>query len=297
MKNPLWHYHAAFDADALIRRHEVSSRVSNPGMITNFLDVKVDPKIHPSLLDNLAGAVEGVPIPQNWHADMAEWAAALRAVELSQDQFTMIELGCGWGCWMNATGTAARNLGRSVRVIGVEGDPGHIGYAVEALNRNGFSDNEWALHHGIAAPQGGTALFPTQDGGQWGLEPLFDCDKKQRSDAVATGRYQELPMVSLRDLVAAGRRIDLLHIDIQGGEADLIAASIDILEKSVAYLVIGTHSRQIEGRLFDTLLNAGWVLEMERPAILVLDGHPSPVVHVDGVQGWKNPRLFEPAVS
>jgi hypothetical protein len=40
--------------------------------------------------------VEPIPIPANWHADIAEWAAALRAVDLARGSFTMAELGCGW---------------------------------------------------------------------------------------------------------------------------------------------------------------------------------------------------------
>jgi hypothetical protein len=55
-------------------------------------------------------------------------------------------------------------------------------------------------------------------------------------------------------------------------------------------MVIGTHSRQIEGRLLETLLQAGWQLEMERPALLGVALMPS--VHVDGVQGWRNLKLL-----
>ena len=63
------------------------------------------------ILDGRAGEVEDMPIPANWHADIAEWAAALRAVELARGTFSMAELGCGWGCWMNNTGVAARAAG------------------------------------------------------------------------------------------------------------------------------------------------------------------------------------------
>jgi hypothetical protein len=86
------------------------------------------------------------------------------------------------------------------------------------------------------------------------------------------------------------KKIDLLHVDIQGGEARLITQSIAFLSDRVAYLLIGTHSRQIEGILFDCLLKAGWVLEIERPALLNLEREPS--VTVDGVQAWRNPRLL-----
>jgi len=97
-------------------------------------------------------------------------------------------------------------------------------------------------------------------------------------------------MIPLSKVIDNYPKIDLLHIDIQGGEADLISACLSLLSEKVAYIVIGTHSRQIEGRLFDLLLQAGWWLEIERPAILSLTGHP--VVTVDGVQGWRNPRLL-----
>ena len=74
----------------------------------------------------MAGVVEPVPIPANWHADIAERAAALRAVEQAHGTFKVVELGCGWGCWLNNTGVAARTLGLAVTLIGVEGDEGHI---------------------------------------------------------------------------------------------------------------------------------------------------------------------------
>jgi hypothetical protein len=39
------------------------------------------------------------------------------------------------------------------------------------------------------------------------------------------------------------------------------------------------------------LLSAGWHLEIERPAILLV-GEESPTVIVCGVQGWRNPTLL-----
>ena len=98
-------------------------------------------------------------------------------------------------------------------------------------------------------------------------------------------------MVAIEEIVRSGTKTDLLHIDIQGGEADLIASSLAALKKYVGYIVIGTHSREIEGALFKSLLADGWILEIERPAILGVE-NPVPYVKVDGVQGWRNPRLL-----
>ncbi len=286
-------YNSAFDAQEVIYRHALPGLQPHPEYLTNFLGVLIDPKFFPSVLEQRAGQVEPVPIPANWHADIAEWGAALRAVDLASGSFTMIELGCGWGCWMNNTGVAARRAGHAVQLIGVEGDVGHIGFAREACAANGFLPSQVTLHHGIAAAAKGTALFPRQGsaGSSWGLEPVFSATDAQREQAVRSGRYDALPMAPLAEVAAQHARIDLLHIDIQGGEADLVAACMPLLGQKVAYLLIGTHSRAIEGRLFDALLGTGWQLEIERPCQLRLAGGV-PAIHVDGVQGWRNPALL-----
>jgi hypothetical protein len=290
--SPFYHYNASFDARSTIVRHAAESIAPDARYLTNFLGVRIDPRFAPLILDGRAGEIEEVPIPANWHADIAEWAAALRAVELARGTFTMAELGCGWGCWMNNTGVAARMAGLEVHLVGVEGDEGHIAFAREACAINGFGGDQIDLRHGIAAASSGTALFPRQSaaGEQWGLEPLFGATDEERAAAVASGRFDELPTIALGDLLAEHARLDLLHVDIQGGEADLVESCRPALDDHVAYLVVGTHSREIEGRLFDTLLGDRWRLEIERPAILAL-GDAGPSVTVDGVQGWRNLRL------
>jgi hypothetical protein len=131
--------------------------------LVNFLDVVIDPRFLPEVLKGMDGKLDGIPIPANWHADIAEWGAVLRAVDLARDRFTVMELGCGWGCWLNNAGAAARRAGLKVTLIGVEGDEGHIGFAKEACATNGFAPEQLHLHRGIAAGQSGFALFPKQE--------------------------------------------------------------------------------------------------------------------------------------
>jgi FkbM family methyltransferase len=290
--SPFFHYHACFDAESVMRSHAVAGLEATPGYLTNFLGVLIDPKFFPSILNGRAGHVEDIPIPANWHADIAEWAGALRAVDLSETNFTVIELGCGWGCWLNNTGLAARRMGRNVQLIGIEGDRGHHAFAREAAATNGFPEDKLTLFHGIAAAKDGVALFPNQSlsGQNWGLEPIMNPGRFKRSTAKLAG-YTELPAISLQTATKNHARIDLLHIDIQGGEADLIKDSLELLNDKVAYIVVGTHSREIEGQIFETLRTAGWLLEIERPAILSLV-NGKPIVTVDGVEGWRNPNLL-----
>lgn len=291
--SPFLFYNAAFDPIAVIRRHAVSDLVAHPGYLTNFLGVLIDPKFFPGLLDGREGEIEPVPIPANWHADIAEWGAALRAVDLARGSFTVVELGCGWGCWLNNTGSAARRLGLDVNLVGIEGEPGHLEFARQSCTQNGFVSEQLTLRHGIAAARTGFALFPRQyqSGAQWGLEPIFGATEEEQAQAIATASHDVVPMVALGDLLDPLPRVDLLHIDIQGGEADLIDACRSLLEEKVAYLLVGTHSRQIEGRIMTTLLASGWELEIERPAIFVPEPG-GPRITVDGVQGWRNPRLL-----
>ncbi|HEY5805337.1 MAG TPA: class I SAM-dependent methyltransferase [Lysobacter sp.] len=292
-QSPFFHYATSFDPIELMQRHAVRNLQARPGFLTNFLGVHIDPKFFPTILTGREGQVEGIPIPANWHADIAEWGTALRAIELAGNTFTMIELGCGWGCWMNNTGVAARATGRGVQLIGIEGDEHHLEFARESLATNGFQDDQVSLHRGIASARSGFALFPRQDvaGTTWGSEPIFDATVEQRRIALASGSFDELPMVLLADLIGKHSRIDLLHIDIQGGEANLVKENLDLIRTRVAYLLIGTHSKQIEGSLYDTLLGSGWRLEMERAAIFELvDGTPH--IRVDGVQGWRNCALL-----
>jgi hypothetical protein len=292
--HPFFYYNSTFDAINTIRRHAERNVRPDPAYLTNYLGVRVSPRVCPAMLEGRAGEVEALPIPGNWHADIAEFAAVLRSVELAVETFTMAELGCGWGCWMNNAGTVAKRLGLKVSLIGVEGDKGHILLAKEALDANGFSPHEIEIFWGVAAPKEGFALFPCQtlSGTSWGLEPVFNADSETRAKAVEAGTHYELPMVPLSQLITdEGRPLDLLHIDIQGGEADLVHQSLDLINKHVRYMFIGTHSREIEGRLFADLIPAGWQLEIERPAILSLDDGPRVVT--DGVQGWRN-RLLVP---
>jgi hypothetical protein len=290
---PFFRYNSSFDAKAVLKSHAVENIRPNANYLTNFLGVLIDPKFFPENLRERAGDVEPIPIPANWHADVAEWAAALRAVDLSGSTFTVVELGCGWGCWLNNTGVAARRSGRKPYLIGVEGDEGHIVFAREAYIANGFLDSQVTLYHGIAATKDGAALFPRQEtaGVNWGLEPVLNPGIAQRAVARLTGKYAKLRMVSLETVTQGHQRIDLLHMDIQGGEADFIDGCLPLLAEKVAYIVVGTHSREIEGRIFSCLRGAGWLLEIERPAILSLP-NGVPQVKVDGVQGWRNPRLL-----
>lgn len=287
-------YNARIDAIDILMSHEDRSRKPVPNRLVNYLGVVIDPAFLPELLVGREGEVEDVPIPANWHADLAEFAAALRAVDLANKNFRAVELGCGWGCWLLNTGVAARRRGLVVDLIGAEADAGHVDFARRGCAENGFSDTEAKIYRRVVGPRCGTALFPKQDipGVKWGLEPILDATNDQIEAAEREGIYELVPIMTFGEICADGKMIDLVHMDIQGGEADFIDNCVEDLNKFVKYLVVGTHSRAIEGKIFETMLKNGWILEIERPALLNLN--PSdPQTTIDGVQGWRNNRDLE----
>lgn len=283
---------ANIDVCGIIEANVNESRRPRPGYLVNFLGVTIPLNVFDALADR-GGQLDVVPIPANFHADMAEWACALRAIELSKDSFTIIELGSGWGCWMINTGFPAKRRGLKIELIGIEGDAKHIAMCDETMKVNGIEPHEYHVVRGIAAAGSGYALFPIGKEGveHWGFEPKFDVSEEDSAKAVESGDYERLKMQPLKDVIGDRPFINLIHMDIQGGEADLIHDTLDLLSEKVGYLLIGTHSRSLEGRCMDLMLDAGWVLEVERPAYFMLpDGKP--VTIVDGVQGWRNPRFY-----
>ncbi|QBY02239.1 class I SAM-dependent methyltransferase [Rhodophyticola sp. CCM32] len=288
-------YFCEFDAEALLKGFQDVDQVPEPGLIRNFLGTRIAPFVCPQVLTPLAGQVEPIPAPGNWHADIAEWAAALKSVTLAEDMYRIVELGCGWGCWMTNMGVAARKLDMAVDLIGIEANAHHLARAEKTLNLNGFTSADYRLIHGVAGAAPGKAIFPLheEEEADWGGEAVFDPDPEALAEAETSDRHQILEIIPLSK-VADGQMIDLLHLDIQGAEYAYVEGCFDDILQHVKRVLIGTHSRRIEGQLFAAFQTAGWKLEMERPAIAPPVGG-QPRVQIDGVQLWANPVTFGPS--
>ena len=127
-------------------------------------------------------------------------------------------------------------------------------------------------------------------GHTWGFEPVFEASDEQIRDARNKNTHHVLDRILL-SVIADRRPLDLLHIDIQGGEAVYVAGCLEDMDNYVRRTLIDTHSRVIEGTIMKTMFDAGWMLEMERPAIFSLEDPAQPTMRVDGVQLWSNPKL------
>jgi hypothetical protein len=97
-----------------------------------------------------------------------------------------------------------------------------------------------------------------------------------------------VPAYSLATLLAPFDRLDLLHLDIQGAEADVLSAARSVLSHKVRRLVVGTHGRDIEQRLLVGLSSDGWRLEADEACRFHHAGGQLSLA-IDGCQVWWNP--------
>ena len=139
----LRNYSATFDCRKTIENHAKESLVPRDGYLTNFLGTIVRPSYFDTILRGKEGIVESVPTIGNWHACVAEWGACLRALDLAQAPFTVMELGCGWGCWLNNMAVAARNKGVDYRLIDIEGDPDLLILPKKHFGKTAYPVKNW----------------------------------------------------------------------------------------------------------------------------------------------------------
>jgi FkbM family methyltransferase len=170
---------------------------------------------------------------------------------------------------MAIAGLVAKAQGLQVNAFGVESDEKHIQLARTNMFANGFTSNEFRVLDGAVAAEEETALFPRNefDSINYGLQPVLNASDESVEAAKRIGNFKVVQMLALSGIFASAPKVDLLHIDIQGGEVGLVRGSMQFLYDHVSYMVIGTHSRAIEGQLIELLMNNNWVLEIERPAI------------------------------
>lgn len=274
---------------SLIREHFCLSPAPTEGFITDRLGVKTRGSSLWDQVQYLVGTVIPPPIPNDFHAEAIEWIGLLKSVRSARGKYVAMELGAGWGPWVVAGAFAARNAGiRNISLLAVEGDPGHFAFLRQHFIDNGWNPDQHILLQAAVGAQPGRARWPR-------VEPRNSYGTRLLTGVEAqVANTLELQVLSITDLLRQQARWDLVHVDVQGSEVEICKAGIAALNERAHWLVIGTHSRLIEGLLISLLMSAGWVLENEKPVIFGFQPNAPSVealTRVDGTQVWRNPRL------
>ncbi len=292
-------YRGYTDKDVeLLKKYQIHSS-GKKGFVTSFVGSRTNVNFF-KFLDELSGTVEGLPIPGCFHASAVEWVGALKAVDQARDSFSVLEIGAGWGPWLVDTALVAKSRGiNNLYMLGIEADPGHFEYLQAHLREHGFDPKQGHLINGIVAQKDGVADYPVINSQEnWGAAAVFDDGANVLPGSIdtnLTSSFITLKSYCLETLISDHEYFDLCHFDVQGAENAIISGSRALLQAKARILVIGTHSRKIEGDLIEMLSADGWLLENERPCVFSLNPNRERVTFrnttIDGTQVWRNPRL------
>lgn len=262
-----------------------------PGFVTDFLGNKLRTTfVH--WFETVNGQVWPPPTAHSHSLHQyGEWVGTLRAV-LEGDPskpFVVFELGAGWAPWCVATILACRQKGFTrVHATAVEASVSHLAYIRQHFADNGIPPDQYTLHHAAATPTDGFVEFPALDDAA--MNYGAGVGDVQLVDRPGTTNMVRVPGMSIATLLKDVERVDLMHIDIQGSEADVVAASRKVLKAKVRRMVIGTHNREVEHRLLVDLAADGWLLEQEQACVYhIQDG--TFYLYLDGNQVWRNPAV------
>lgn len=297
-----WYPGYASDDLRLFDDFTVEGQTAEPGFIRDFLGVRTRVGSMWTGVQHLSGQVLGIPVPADHHAEAVEWIGLLKSVASAGDRYVAMELGAGWGLWLVAGAAAARRRGiADIRLLAVEGDPDHFTFLEQHFRDNGLVPEQHRLYRAAVGPAAGRARWPKVGDPRedWGSRPLLPATNGEggvQKDHL--GRtfeaFIDVEFLPFGKLLRQEELWDLVHIDVQGTEVELCRSALDLLAARVRRLVIGTHSRKIDGELIELLHGEGWLLEHEKPTRMILLPPPTPLIGmtiVDGTQVWRNATL------
>ena len=292
-------YHPAF---SLISAY---SGATEPGFEIDFLGIR-------TRCEFLAGEALRRMLPGTEPGeDYFEWIDVLESIMAAKNQYTMVELGAGYGRWAVRAAAALRQLRpMPLHLVAVEGEPRHYRWLRQHMSDNRIDSDECTLIEGVVSDHRDDVLFyvgspsgESDEPASWYGQAITQA--YEVADQAAPGAYEGQDVVRLKsgwkavktrsyllpDVLPQAGRIDLIDIDVQGEELKVISAAIGVLDQRAARLHIGTHSHDIEIGLRKLLGAHGWECKADYPCAQINQTPWGAVQFVDGVQSWVNRGL------
>ena len=298
------------------------------GSVGNFLGVKTDQEFlerhHPSNVEQsgpdqtpetlLPKATDGEPF--------FEFAAIHKAVSAARDRFVMIELGGGYA----ARSVDAHRLLQKLNPMPsqltiVEAEPTHFEWAKRHMLANGIDPlDHWLINAAVSASSDprlfmlGSGLYFNGIVRDGDIEEIVQqlIDRKQTPEAIrnlmlggrcgmqipydsAAGQdifdYQFVSALPLADILAPLPQVDLIDMDIQGAEDAVIPPAMEMLDRRVKRIHIGTHHADIHSGLWDLFFEHEWACEFDYAPLGTHETAWGKFDTMDGILHFSNTRL------
>jgi FkbM family methyltransferase len=220
-----------------------------------------------------------------------EWIALLTAIANTTERFCFAEIGAGWGRWIASAAALCRQRALDFSLIAVEPEQSHFEWMKMVLRDNDINPEEHELFLAAAGADSGELLLagrdePGSDYGHRAVDPQDLATWSEIPDFV----FRRVEAISLAQVFAKHERIDLVDMDVQGTEDEIVAGGIDVLNRKVRMIHVGTHSKEAEARLADVLWRHGWLNAFSYPNGRRVETSFGRVAFGDGAQTWVNPR-------
>ena len=283
----------------IVKRWEDNSRKSNTGYITDYFGAKMNINYYQHTAGR-SGDVLELPLPSDGvlHEFIEYFGTALALDTNDSGSFTSIEVGAGWGPWIIRSGLLAKRAEiKSINLIGVEADKIHFKWMRQSCkdnNLNRIRNIKIKLHCAAVSSKEHYLYFPKLQNASedWGAAASLKSDDHDYRGLIQN--HKKVRAIPFSDLLESYTKIDLIHIDVQGSEYKIVKSVIRALSRKCRILVIGTHSRKIEGDLLNLFFRNKWFLRAEKCCEFnYFMGSKSleAMTQVDGTQIWINPRF------
>lgn len=273
---------------------------------TNFHVTYIGDRVRDDIVDweGHRNDVATAPDLPPFDCEYFEWLDILETVYSAGRTFTMLELGAGYGRWTSRAALAAAQLGKSVRFGLVESDPKHLIWLKQCMEDNGIKAENYKCFEGVVAGKAGKCMFQIELPESAKVKNWFGQAIAQKAGNLHVdselhygykkmcsheGAFIEVRQFALSDILREFEDIDIVHIDIQGAEADAIQEGARMLKQKAKRLNIGTHGHDIEARLRRILSSSGWVCLRDYPCSQTNETIFGRISFVDGLQTWVNP--------
>jgi FkbM family methyltransferase len=217
-----------------------------------------------------------------------EWVDLLESVSGARNQFTMVELGAGFGRWLVKGAFAVRRCHGDlpIRLVGVEAEPTRVQWLKQHFEDNGIDPTQHELIEAAVDEQERTVRFyvgkPDEWWGQRMSNPFLD------SQGVP---WREVKTITLSRILGGLDLVDLIDLDVEEAELVVLQSAIEELNQKVKRVHIGTHTPEIEQGLRALFWEHGWYKRNDYGVGRTELTEWGEFHFGNGVQTWLNPRL------